>query len=219
MLSDCLPCYPALLRDISKIKLLEIMRILFPLLIAAPALAFAQGSASCAGAPVDAITAVPPAISQWLTVECGEFGHILSPAPGYQWRANSNGRALNFPALGLGRIPANIVNGIPLVVGRTGAYPPLVGGTLMSPHDAFFSKSQLTAMEGVLLNAANVEASKQVGYAGPYSNGFLFDVLSNQGFQYRIYILAKDAQPHLILAFFEAPQQHRKQVTLLVSKQ
>ncbi|MGC1175940.1 hypothetical protein [Polaromonas sp.] len=195
------------------------MRIIFPLLFAAPVLAFAQGSASCVGAPADAITAVPSVISQWLTVECGEFGHVLSPAPGYRWRANSNGRALDFPALGLGRIPANNVDGIPLVVGRTGAYPPLLGGKLMSPHDAFFSKSQLTLMEGELLNAANVEASKQAGYAGPYSNGFLFDVLSNQGFQYRVYILAKDAQPHMVLAFFEAPRQHRKQVTLLVTKQ
>jgi hypothetical protein len=193
------------------------MRI-FLLLFAAPVLAFAQSSASCAGAPADAITEVPAAISQWLTVECGEFGHVLSPAPGYQWRANSNGRSLDFPALGLGRIPANSVEGIPLVVSRTGAYRPLVGGKLMSPHDAFFSKSQLTPMEGELLGAANVEASKQAGYAGPYLSGFLFDVLSNQGFQYRVYVLVKDAQPHLVMAFFETPRQQRKQVTLLVSK-
>jgi len=74
-------------------------------------------------------------------------------------------------------------------------------------------------MEGELLSAANREASKQAGYAGPYPSGFLYDVLSNQGFQYRVYILLQDGQPHLMLAFFEIPRQQPKQVTLLVSKQ
>ena len=196
------------------------MRLLIVLILAAAApLAFAQRTPSCESAPPTAQAAVPQELRKWVTIECGEGGHVVAPAPGYAWRANSNGAALKFPALGPGGIPVNTVKGVPMVKSPTGTYAPLPSGALISPHDAFFAKSRVIPIAGDFLTGSNETAAKEKGYAGPYRKGFLYDLLSNQGFEYRLFILFKDDEPHMINVVFQGEDFPLRRLTLLVSKQ
>ena len=195
------------------------MRHLFTLLLITGLCA--SGTAAqprCDGAPEDAVLSVPKELSSWMQLECTERGHRLRPTIGYAWEANTSGRQLTFPALGAGGIPANRIQGIPVVVGRSGVYPPLVGGNLMSPHDAYFKWSRLTPMKEELLSAANAEIEGQPGTSGPYEAGYLLDLLSNQTFEYRLYILMRANEPQVIIAMYNVPRQSPLKVVLLVRR-
>ena len=181
-------------------------------------LALAQRSPSCESAPANAQVVVPPELRKWISIECGEGGHVIGPAPGYAWRANSNGQALKFPALGPGGMPAHQVKGVPMVKSPTGTYAPLDGGALISPHDAFFAKSRVYPITDDFLIGTNETAAKQKGYAGPYRKGYLYDLLSNQGFEYRFFVLLVENEPQMINVVFQAGEKQRT-LTLLVTRQ
>jgi hypothetical protein len=180
--------------------------------------ALAQRSPSCDSAPANAQVIVPPEVAKWISIECGEGGHVLAPAPGYAWRANSNGQALKFPAVGPGGVPVISVKGVPMVKSPTATYAPMEGGALISPHDAFFAKSRVYPITGDFLVGANETAAKQKGYAGPYRKGYLYDLLSNQGFEYRLFVLLVDNEPQMINVVFQREDQQRT-LTLLVTRQ
>jgi hypothetical protein len=178
-------------------------------------IALAQRSPSCESAPADAQVVVPPELVKWIAIECGAGGHVIVPAPGYAWRAN--GQPVKFPAVGPGGVPVNSVKGVPMVKSPTGSYAPLEGGELISPHDAFFAKSRIFPITGEFLAGTNEIASKQKGYAGPYRKGYLYDLLSNQGFEYRLFVLLVENEPHMIHVVFQAEGQQRR-LTLLVTR-
>ena len=179
--------------------------------------AFAQPSPSCESAPANAQVVVPPELRRWISIECGEGGHVIGPAPGYAWRANTNGQPLKFPALGPGGVPVTVVNGVPMVKSPTGTYAPLQGGALISPHDAFFAKSRVFPITGDFLVGTNDSLYKEKGYAGPYRKGYLYDLLSNQGFEYRFFVLLVDDEPQMINVVFQT-QGERRRLTLLVTR-
>lgn len=172
-------------------------KILFLLLAVFAPFALAQRSASCESAPAGAQVVVPQELRKWISIECGEGGHVVAPAPGYAWRANSNGVQVRFPAAGPGGLPGN---------------------TAKSPRDAYFEKSRVFPIEGDFLIGSNEIASKEKGYAGPYRKGYLYDLLSNQGFQYRLFVLLVDNEPHMINVVFETDDKQRR-LTLLVTRQ
>jgi hypothetical protein len=193
------------------------MRKLIVLLLAVFApVALAQRTPSCESAPAGAQVVVPPELAKWIAIECGESGHVIKPAPGYAWRAN--GQPVKFPAVGPGGVPVNSVKGVPMVKSPTGSYAPLEGGALISPHDAFFAKSRIFPITDDFLVGTNEIVAKQKGYAGPYRKGFLYDLLSNQGFEYRLFVLLADNEPHMIHVVFQTKDQQRR-LTLLVTKQ
>jgi len=176
----------------------------------------AQRSQSCEAAPASAQVVVPPELGKWISIECGEGGHVINPAPGYAWRAN--GQPVKFPAVGPGGVPVNSVKGVLMVKSPTGTYAPLEGGALVSPHDAFFAKSRIFPITGDFLVGTNEIASKEKGYAGPYGKGYLYDLLSNQGFEYRMFVLLVDNEPHMIHVVFQTEGQQRR-LTFLVTRQ
>ena len=179
-------------------------------------IAFAQRSPSCESAPAGAQVVVPQELAKWISIECGEAGHVVIPAAGYVWR--TNGQQVKFPAVGPGGAPIHSVNGVPMVKSPTGTYALLEGGALISPHDAFFAKSRIFPITGDFLIGTNEIASKQKGYAGPYRKGYLYDLLSNQGFEYRLFVLLVDDEPHMIHVVYQYEGQQRR-LTLLVTKQ
>ncbi|HYN62982.1 MAG TPA: hypothetical protein VES36_00140, partial [Candidatus Limnocylindrales bacterium] len=161
---------------------------------------------------------VPPELRKWISIECGEGGHVINPAPGYAWRSNTSGQPLRFPAVGPGGMPVHLVKDVPMVKSPTGTYAPLEGGALISPHDAFFTKSRIIPITGDFLIGANEYAEKQKGYAGrPYRKGYLYDLLSNQGFEYRLFVLLVDNEPHMVNVVFQAEDKLRR-LTFLVTK-
>src|SRR6185503_20626269 len=85
------------------------MRIIVLLLVFFAPFALAQRSPTCESAPANAQVVVPPELAKWISIECGEGGHVIGPAPGYAWRSNVNGQQLKFPALGPGGMPAHQV--------------------------------------------------------------------------------------------------------------
>jgi hypothetical protein len=181
-------------------------------------LALAQRSPSCESAPAGAQVVVPPELGKWIAIECGAGGHVITPAPGYAWRANTNGQPVRFPAVGPAGVPVNSVKGVPMVKSPTGTYAPLEGGELISPHDAFFEKSRIFPITDDFLVGTNETVSKQKGYAGPYRKGYLYDLLSNQGFEYRLFVLLVNDEPQMIHVVFQAEGQQRR-LTLLVTRQ
>jgi hypothetical protein len=176
--------------------------------------AFAQRSPSCESAPANAQVVVPPELAKWISIECGEDGHVIGPAPGYAWRANSNGQPLKFAAVGPGGVPVNLVKGVPMVKSPTGTYEPIEGRKLISPHDAF----RVIPITDDFLIGTNEYAEKQKGYAGPYRKGYLYDLLSNQGFEYRLFVLLVDNEPQMINVVFQVEDKLRR-LTLLVTRQ
>jgi len=104
------------------------------------------------------------------------------------------------------------------VKSATGSYEPLPGGALISPHDAFFAKSRVTPITDDFLIGTNEIAAKQKGYAGPYRKGYLYDLLSNQGFEYRFFVLLVDNEPQMIRVVYQREDQQRT-LTLLVTRQ
>src|SRR6185369_10246405 len=166
--------------------------------------------------PAGAQVVVPPELAKWIAIDCGEGGHVVVPAAGCAWR--SNGQPVRLPAVGPGGVPANLVKGVPMVKSPTGSYAPMEGGALISPHDAFFAKSRVFPITGDFLVGTNESASKEKGYAGPYRAGYLYDLLSNQGFEYRLFVLLKDSEPHMIHVVFQTEGQQRR-LSLLVTKQ
>jgi len=184
------------------------------LVLSAP-VAFAQRLPSCESAPAGAQVVVPQELAKWIAIDCGEGGHVVVPARGYDWR--SNGQPVKFPAVGPGGVPVTSVKGVPMVKSPNGTYAPLEGGALISPHDAFFAKSRVFPISGDFLVGTNDSASKQKGYAGPYRAGFLYDLLSNQGFEYRLFVLLKDNEPHMINVVFQTEGQQRR-LSLLVTR-
>jgi hypothetical protein len=47
---------------------------------------------SCEGAPLGAVTLLPPKLSEWATLSCTRFGHVVRAAKGWVWhnpRANA----------------------------------------------------------------------------------------------------------------------------------
>ena len=181
-------------------------------------IALAQRAPSCESAPANAQVVVPPELRKWISIECGEGGHVIHPAPGYAWRGNSGGQPLIFPAVGPGGVPVNSVKGVLMVKSPTGTYAPLEGGALISPHDAFFAKSRIFPITGDFLVGTNETASKEKGYAGPYRKGYLYDLLSNQGFEYRLSVLLVDNEPHMISVVYQSEDRYRR-LTLLVTRQ
>jgi hypothetical protein len=195
------------------------MRKIIVLLLASFApFALAQRSPSCDSAPANTQVVVPPELAKWISIECGEGGHVIGPAPGYAWRSNISGQPLKFPAEGPGGVPVHMVNGVPMVKSPTGTYAPLEGGKLISPHDAFFAKSRVTPIADDFLIGTNEYAAKQKGYVGPYRKGYLYDLLSNQGFEYRLFVLLVDNEPQMINVVFQAEDKLRR-LTLLVTRQ
>ena len=180
--------------------------------------ALAQRSPSCESAPAVSQVVVPPELRKWISIECGEGGHVINPAPGYAWRANSDGRPLKFPAVGPGGVPVNSVKGVLMVKSPTATYAPLEGGELISPHDAFFAQSRIFPITDDFLVGTNETASREKGYAGPYRKGYLYDLQSNQGFEYRLFVLLVDNEPHMINVVFQAEDKYRR-LTLLVTRQ
>ena len=180
-------------------------------------IALAQRSQSCESAPAGAQVVVPSELAKWISIECGEGGHVIKPAPGYAWRVNSNGQPAKFPAVGPGGVPANLVKGVPMVKSPTGIYAPLEGGARISPHDAFFAKSRVIPITGDFLVGTNDTVSKEKGYAGPYRKGYLYDLLSNQGFEYRLFVLLVDDEPQMIQVVYQT-EAERRRLTLLVTK-
>jgi len=169
------------------------MRKIFVLLLVAFApIALAQRSPSCDSAPANAQVVVPPELRKWISIECGLDGHVINPAPGYAWRANSDGRPLKFPATGTGGAPA-------------------------SPHGAFFAQSRIFPITDDFLVGTNETASREKGYAGPYRKGYLYDLLSNQGFEYRLFVLLVNNEPHMINVVFQTKDSYRR-LTLLVTR-
>ena len=174
------------------------MRIIFFLLLAVPFCVFdaiAQRAPSCDSAPPNAQVVVPQELRKWIVIECGAGGHVVSAAPGYAWRANSNGAPMRFPVLGPGGVPVNPNKG-----------------------DAYFEKSRVIPIEGDFLIGTNETASKEKGYAGPYRKGYLYDLLSNQGFEYRLFVLLVDNEPHMVNVVFQTEESKRR-LTFLVSRQ
>lgn len=172
----------------------DAMRNIFVLWLAVFApIALAQPAPSCESAPPGAQVVVPPELRQWIAIECGEGGHVITPAPGYAWR--SNGRPVRFSAAGPDGAPANPAKG-----------------------DAFFEKSRIFPITGDFLVGTNEIVSTQKGYAGPYRKGYLYDLLSNQGFEYRLFVLLVDDEPHMIHVVYQYEGQQRR-LTLLVTKQ
>jgi len=161
-------------------------------------IALAQRAPSCESAPANAQVVVPPELRKWISIECGEGGHVIHPAPGYAWRGNSSGQPLIFPAVGPGGVPVDTAKG--------------------APRDAFFAKSRVIPIEGDFLIGTNENAEKQKGYAGPYRKGYLYDLLSNQGFEYRLFVLLVDNEPQMIQVVFQQEAKQRK-LTLLVTRQ
>ena len=156
--------------------------------------ALAQRSASCESAPAGAQVVVPEELRKWISIECGESGHVVKPAAGYVWRANTGGQPFDFPAVGPGGEPEKPVKGKP-----------------------FFSKSRIFPITDDFLLGTNDAVSKQKGYAGPYHKGYLYDLLSNQGFEYRLFVLLVDNEPHMIDVVFQTTDKYRR-VTLLVTR-
>ena len=168
-------------------------KLLVVLLVAVAPIALAQRSPSCESAPANAQVVVPPELGKWISIECGEGGHVIIPAPGYAWRANSDGRPLKFPAVAPGGAPA-------------------------SPHGAFFAQSRIFPITDDFLLGTNESASKEKGYAGPYRKGYLYDLQSNQGFEYRLFVLLVNNEPHMINVVFQNKDSYRR-LTLLVTRQ
>ena len=110
------------------------------------------------------------------------------------------------------------VKGVPMVKSPTGTYAPLPGGALISPHDAFFAKERVTPVTGDFLVGTNETLSKLKGYAGPYAKGVLYDLLSNQGFEYRLYVMFKGEEPQFVRVVFQNEQVQRE-LTLSFVKQ
>lgn len=181
-------------------------------------IALAQRSPSCESAPANAQVVVPQELRKWISIECGEGGHVIGPARGYAWRSNTSGQPLRFPALGPGGVPVISVKGVPMVKSPTATYAPLEGGKLISPHDAFFGKSRIIPIEGDFLIGTNELAAKEKGYAGPYRRGHLLDLLSNQGFEYRLFVLLVDDEPHMIHVVYQMEGKQGKR-TVLVTRQ
>jgi hypothetical protein len=172
------------------------MRKIIVLLLALVApVALAQRSPSCDSAPASAQVVVPPELARWISIECGEGGHVVKPAPGYFWRANTNGQQLKFPAVGPEGVPEK----------------PLKG-------EAFFAKSRIFPITDDFLIGTNDAVAKQKGYAGPYRKGYLYDLLSNQGFEYRLFVMLVDNEPHMIDVVYQTTDKYRR-VTLLVTRQ
>ncbi|MEO8145502.1 MAG: hypothetical protein ABI654_14940 [Betaproteobacteria bacterium] len=195
------------------------MRNIIALLLALVApIVLAQRSPSCESAPANAQVVVPPELRKWITIDCGDAGHVISPARGYFWRANSGGQPLKFPALGPAGVPVNEVKGVLMVKSPTGTYAPLEGGALISPHDAFFAKSRIFPITDDFLVGTNDAVSRQNGYAGPYRKGYLYDLLSNQGFEYRLFVLLVNDEPHMIDVVFQTTDKYRR-ITVLVTRQ
>jgi hypothetical protein len=168
-------------------------RIIVLMLAVFAPIALAQRSPSCESAPASAQVVVPPELAKWISIECGEGGHVINPAPGYAWRAN--GQPVKFPAAGPGGVPVNPVKG-----------------------EAFFAKSRIFPITGDFLVGTNEIASKEKGYAGPYRKGYLYDLLSSQGFEYRLFVLLVDNEPHMIHVVYQTEGQQRR-LTLLVTRQ
>jgi len=195
------------------------MRTLIALLLAVFApFALAQRSPSCESAPANAQVAVPPELAKWIAIECGEGGHVIVPAPGYAWHSNLGGQPLKFAAVGPGGVPVISVKGVPMVKSPTATYAPLEGGKLISPHDAFFVKWRVIPIEGDFLTGTNEIAEKEKGYAGPYRKGYLYDLLSNQGFEYRLFVLLVDNEPQMIHVVYQMEGRQGKR-TVLVTRQ
>lgn len=174
------------------------MRVIVVLLLAlfAP-ITFAQRSPSCESAPAGAQVVVPAELRKWIAIDCGEGGPAVVPATGYAWRANSNGAPVKLPAAGPGGVPVNPAKGNP-----------------------FFEKSRIFPIEGEFLVGTNETVSKEKGFAGPYRKGYLYDLLSNQGFEYRLFVMLVNDEPQMIQVIFHIagdPQQRR--LTLLVTRQ
>jgi|CXWL01.1.fsa_nt_gi hypothetical protein len=172
-----------------------VMRNIVLLLLAVPLCALAQRSPSCDSAPAASQVVVPQELRKWVAIECGEGGHAVTPAAGYAWRGNTNGAPVRFPAAGPGGTPVNPA--------KSGAY---------------FEKSRIFPIEGDFLVGSNEIASKEKGYAGPYRKGYLYDLLSNQGFQYRLFVLLVDNEPHMVNVVFQTEDRQRK-LTFLVTRQ
>lgn len=172
------------------------MRIIIVLfLVSFAPFAFAQRSPSCESAPPGAQVVVPLELRKWIVIECGENGHAVAPAPGYTWRANTNGVEVKFPALG-------------------------PGGTTVNPGKgaAYFEKSRVIPIEGDFLIGSDEIASKQKGYAGPYHKGYLYDLLSNQEFEYRLFVMLRDNEPHMVNVLMLTKDKERR-LTFLVTRQ
>jgi hypothetical protein len=187
------------------------------LTLALPQLSHAQTVDTCEDAPTETSVIVPEVLRNWMSISCGSRGHTLFPSRDYVWLSD-DGRSLNFPALGPGGVPAVTVDGAALVIGRGGAYAPLVGGGLMSKHDAFFSKTKFYVMSGELLEVANATVSKEKAFVGPYAEGYILDLLSNQGFGYRLYLFVKDGNLRQIYAQFDMPRKNSLRLPLTVVK-
>lgn len=155
----------------------------------------AQRSPSCESAPANAQVVVPPELRKWISIECGEGGHVINPAPGYAWRASSDGRPLKFSAVGPDSVPMSPVKG-----------------------DAFFAQSRIFPITDDFLVGTNDTVSKDKGYAGPYRKGYLYDLQSNQGFEYRLFVLLVGNEPHMINVVFQTKENYRR-LTLLVTRQ
>lgn len=176
---------------------------------------FAKAAISnCAGAPAGAILEVPTPLQTLFQIECTNKGHILAPIQGKKFVALMNKAEMTFPALGISGVPANVMAGTPVVVTKNGVYPPIVGGTLTSPHDAYFAQNQLTKMEGELLAVANKAAQSFLPSPQTYNSGYLYDLLSNQVFQYRLYVLYRENKPAVIYASYETRHSPPKAVLI-----
>ncbi len=171
------------------------MRKVLLLLLAVPLCAFAQRSPSCDSAPANAQVVVPQELRKWIQIECGENGHVIGPTAGYAWRANTNGIEVKFPALGSRDAPIDAARG-----------------------GAYFEKSRVIPIEGDFLIGSNEIASKQKGYAGPYRKGYLYDLLSNQEFEYRLFVMLRDNEPHMVNVLMLTKDKERR-LTFLVSRQ